>query len=263
VCVRKGFVRELPQSQSGEVLSEAEAIQRAQKGDSAAFERLYRLHSGRVFSLCVRMLKNPAEAEDLTQETFLTVFRKIGTFRGESAFSTWLHHVAANLVLMRIRKKVVAQTSLEEMTEGREENDTRRLELSAPDLHLNGLVDRLTLQRAIDQLPPGFKAEVVLYDIQGYEHREIADMLGSSTGSSKSQLHKTRRRLRELLRAGLNNDTLGKSQTAKRFPFGAALARGGDYFSPVDRDKIIPFKRKRDIVVGKSTRKLVDSVTRA
>jgi len=88
-------------------------------------------------------------------------------------------------------------------------------------------------------------------------------MLGSSTGSSKSQLHKTRRRLRELLRAGLNNDKLGKSQTAKRFPFGAALARGGDYFSPVDRDKIIPFKRKRDIVVGKSTRKLVDSVTRA
>ena len=259
MCVRKGFVRELPQSQSGEVLSEAEAIQRAQKGDSAAFERLYRLHSGRVFSLCVRMLKNPAEAEDLTQETFLTVFRKIGTFRGESAFSTWLHHVAANLVLMRIRKKVVAQTSLEEMTEGREENDTRRLELSAPDLYLNGLVDRLTLQRAIDQLPPGFKAEVVLYDIQGYEHREIADMLGSS----KSRLHKTRRRLRELLRAGLNNDTLGKSQTAKRFPFGAALARGGDYFSPVDRDKIIPFKRKRDIVVGKSTRKLVDSVTRA
>ena len=87
-------MRELPQSQSGEVLSEAEAIQRAQEGDSAAFERLYRLHSGRVFSPCVRMLKNPAEAEDLTQETFLTVFRRIGMFRGESAFSTWLHRVA-------------------------------------------------------------------------------------------------------------------------------------------------------------------------
>jgi len=255
-------VRELPQSQSGEVLSEAEAIRRSQKGDSAAFERLYRLHSGRVFSLCVRMLKNPVEAEDLTQETFLRVFRRIGTFRGESAFSTWLHRVAANLVLMHIRKKTVAQTSLEEMTEGREENETRRLELSAPDLYLNGLVDRLTLQRAIDQLPPGFRAEVVLYDFQGYEHREIADMLGSSTGASKSQLHKTRRRLRELLRADLTNDTQGKSQAANRFPFGAAPARGGDYFSPVDRNKII-LKRKRDIVVGKSTRELVDSVTSA
>ena len=255
-------MRELPQSQSGEVLWEAEAIQRAQKGDSAAFERLYRLHSGRVFSLCVRMLKNPVEAEDLTQETFLRVFRRIGTFRGESAFSTWLHRVAANLALMHIRKKTVAQTSLEEMTEGREENETRRLELSAPDLYLNGLVDRLTLQRAIDQLPRGFRAEVVLYDIQGYEHREIADMLGSSTRTSKSQLHKIRRRLRELLRADLTNDTQGKSQAANRFPFGAAPARGGDYFSPVDRNRII-LKRKRDIVVGKSTRELVDSVTSA
>jgi len=131
VC-QKGLCERLLQSQSGEVLSEAEAIQRAQEGDSAAFERLYRLHSGRVFSLCVRMLKNPAEAEDLTQGTFLTVFRRIGTFRGESAFSTWLHCVAANLVLMHIRKKTAAQTSLEGMTVGREENDTRRLELSAP-----------------------------------------------------------------------------------------------------------------------------------
>src|SRR5437879_3969687 len=137
------------------------------------------------------MVGNTAEAEDLTQEAFLTVFRRIGTFRGESAFSTWLHRVAANLVLMHIRKKTAAQTSLEGMTEGREENDTRRVELSAPDLYLNDLVDCLTLQRAIDQLPPGFKAEEVHYDIQGYEHREIADMLGSSTGTSKSRLHKT------------------------------------------------------------------------
>jgi RNA polymerase sigma-70 factor, ECF subfamily len=254
-------VRELPQSQSGEVLSEAETIRRAQKGDAAAFEKLYRLHSGRVFSLCVRMLKNPAEAEDLTQETFLTVFRRIGTFRGESAFSTWLHRVAANHVLMHIRKNSIAQTSLEEMTEKREENDAPRREFSVPDLYLNGSVDRVTLQRAIDQLPAGFKAEVVLYDIQGYEHREIADMLGCSTGTSKSQLHKTRRRLRELLRADLNNDTQGKSQTANRFPFEAAMPGDRDYFSPVDCNKIIPFKRKKDRVIEELTREIDDSVT--
>jgi RNA polymerase sigma-70 factor (ECF subfamily) len=253
-------VSQLPQSQSGEV-SEAEAIRRAQNGDSAAFETLYRLHCRRVFSLCVRMLKNLAEAEDFTQETFLTVFRKIGTFRGESAFSTWLHRVAANLVLMHIRKKTVAQTSLEEMTEKSEENDAPRLELSVPDLHLNGLVDRLTLQRAIDQLPAGCKAEVVLYDIQGYEHREIADMLGCSTGTSKSQLHKTRRRLRELLRADRNNDTQGKSQSGNRSPFGAAAPSHSDYFSPVDSNKIIPFKRKKDRVIGELTREKVDAVT--
>jgi RNA polymerase sigma-70 factor (ECF subfamily) len=209
------------------------------------------------------MLKNRAEAADLTQETSLRVFRRIGTFRGESAFSTWLHRVAANLVLMHIRKKTVAQTSLEEMAEGRGEIETRRLELSAPDLYLNGLVNRLTPPpEGYRSTAPGFKVEVVLYDIQGYEHREIADMLGSSTGTSKSQLHKTRRRLQELLRADLTNDTQGKSQAANRFRFGAAPARGGDYISPVDRNKII-LKRKRDIVVGKSTRELVDSVTSA
>jgi RNA polymerase sigma-70 factor, ECF subfamily len=254
-------VRKLPQSQPVEVLSEAETIRRAQNGDSAAFERLYRLHSGRVFSLCVRMLKNPAEAEDLTQETFLMVFRRIGTFRGESAFSTWLHRVAANLVLMHIRKNTVAQTSLEEMTEKREENDAPRRELSVPDLYLNGSVDRLTLEKAIDQLPPGFRAQFVLYDIQGYEHREIADMLGFSTGTSKSQLHKTRRRLRELLRPDLNNDAQGKHQTASRFAFEAAAPSDRDYFSPIDRNKIIPFRRKKDRVIEELTREIDDSVT--
>jgi RNA polymerase sigma-70 factor (ECF subfamily) len=254
-------VRELPRSQSGEVLSEAETIRRAQNGDSAAFEKLYRLHSGRVFSLCVGMLKNPAEAEDLTQETFLTVFRRIGTFRGEAAFSTWLHRVAANLVLMHIRKNTIAQTSLEEMTEKREENDAPRREFSAPDLYLNGSVDRLTLQKAIDQLPPGFRAEVVLYDIQGYEHREIADMLGFTTGTSKSQLHRTRRRLRELLQADRNNDTPEKSQPANRFPFGAGAPGDRDYFSPVDRSKIIPFRRKKDRVIEELTREIDDSAT--
>jgi Sigma-70, region 4 len=119
----------------------------------------------------------------------------------------------------------------------------------------------LTLERAIDQLPAGFKAEVVLYDIQGYEHREIADMLGFSTGTSKSQLHRTRRRLRELLRADRNNDTQGKSQTATHLRFGAATSGDRDYFSPVDRNKIIPFRRKKDRVLEELTKEIDDSVT--
>jgi RNA polymerase sigma-70 factor, ECF subfamily len=98
-------------------LSEAEAIQRAQQGDAEAFERIYRLHNRRVYALCLRMVGNTAEAEDLTQEAFLQLFRKIGTFRGESAFSTWLHRLAVNVVLMRLRKKTLAETSLDETTE--------------------------------------------------------------------------------------------------------------------------------------------------
>jgi RNA polymerase sigma-70 factor (ECF subfamily) len=119
-------------------MPEAEAIRLAREGNAAAFERLYRLHSRRVFTLCLRMLENSAEAEDLTQETFLTVFRRIQTFRGESEFSTWLHRVTVNVVLMHIRKKTVAQTSLDEITEGTEETRVPRLELGGPDLYLNG-----------------------------------------------------------------------------------------------------------------------------
>jgi RNA polymerase sigma-70 factor (ECF subfamily) len=181
-------------------LPENEAIRRAQRGDSDAFERIYRLHSRRVYALCLRMAGNAAEAEDLTQEAFLTVLRKIQTFRGDSAFSTWLHRVAVNLVLMRLRKKPSLESSPEKINE--EDGDRGRLreELSGPDLLLAGSIDRVNLERAIEQLAPCHKLVVELHDIQGYKHKEIAQIMDWSIGNSKAQLHRARRHLRELLR---------------------------------------------------------------
>lgn len=181
-------------------MSEAKAIRLAQRGDGGAFERLYRLHSGRVYSLCLRMLRDPDEAEDSTQDVFLCVFRKIHGFRGESAFSTWLHRVAVNTVLMRLRGTKVVKTPLGEDSELDETGNKSRHELGGPDLLLEGSIDRVTLEKAIDKLPPRCKLMFVLYDIQGYAHREIAKIAGCSVGNTKSQLHKARTRLRQLLR---------------------------------------------------------------
>jgi RNA polymerase sigma-70 factor, ECF subfamily len=182
----------------GDRLSEADAIQRAKQGDAQAFEALYNLHKRRVYSLCLRMTANTAAAEDLTQEAFLQLFRKIGTFRGESAFSTWLHRMAVNVVLMQLRKKGLPVVPLEETLETEEE--APRKELGAEDAALSGSIDRLQLQRAIGDLPPGYRMIFVLHDVEGYEHNEIAAMVGCSIGNSKSQLHKARMKLRELLK---------------------------------------------------------------
>jgi RNA polymerase sigma-70 factor (ECF subfamily) len=179
-------------------LNEAEAIERAKQGDAEAFETMYDLHRRRVYSLCLRMTANTAEAEDLTQEAFLQLFRKIGTFRGESAFSTWLHRMAVNVVLMRLRKKGLPLVPLEDTVETEEEGPKK--ELGAPDAVLAGSVDRMELQRAVEALPPGYRSIFVLHDVEGYEHNEIASLVGCSIGNSKSQLHKARMKLRELLK---------------------------------------------------------------
>ena len=183
--------------QGGE-LSESEAIERAKQGDGDAFETLYDLHKRRVYSLCLRMTANAAEAEDLTQEAFLQLFRKIGTFRGESAFSTWLHRMAVNVVLMRLRKKKLPIVPLDDPLETEEESSKK--EPGAPDLKLAGAVDRMQIQRAVDDLPPGYRTIFVLHDVEGYEHNEIAELVGCSIGNSKSQLHKARMKLRDLLK---------------------------------------------------------------
>jgi len=196
-------------------LSEPDAIRLAQQGDTAAFERIYRLHNRRVYALCLRMVGNTAEAEDLTQEAFLQLFRKIHTFRGDSAFSTWLHRLSVNVVLMKLRKKTLPETSLEETTEPDEETGGPRKDVGGPDLLLTGSLDRVNLQRAIDQLPPGYRAAFVLHDIQGYEHNEIAKIMGCSIGNSKSQLHKARMRLRELLQETLRDQARQERQAAK------------------------------------------------
>ncbi|MGH9517304.1 MAG: RNA polymerase sigma factor [Terriglobales bacterium] len=180
-------------------LAEPDAIERAKQGDAEAFQFLYDLHKRRVYSLCLRMTGNTASAEDLTQEAFLQLFRKIGTFRGESAFSTWLHRMAVNVVLMQLRKKNLPVVPIDETTEGEEEGTIRK-ELGAADARLAGSIDRLHLQRAVDELPPGYRTIFVLHDVEGYEHNEIAAMIGCSIGNSKSQLHKARIKLRDLLR---------------------------------------------------------------
>lgn len=196
---------------AGSAPSEAEAIQMAQRGDAGAFERLYKLHNRRVYCICLRMVNNATEAEDMTQDTFLQIFRKIHTFRGESGFSTWLHRITVNVVLMRLRRKSLVDGSIEEMNERGEESDVPRREFGSRDLHLAGLVDRLTLHRALEQLPAGYRTMFVLHDVEGYEHHEIAEILGCSVGNSKSQLHKARLRIRELLR-----DAVRKSVCQKR-----------------------------------------------
>jgi len=180
-------------------LSEAEAIQRAQRGDAESFEALYGLHKRRVYSLCLRMTGNTAEAEDLTQEAFLQLYRKIATFRGESAFSTWLHRLAVNVVLMHLRKKGLPEVSLEETMEPQQEDGPKK-DIGARDNVLAGSIDRVNLERAIESLPPGYRIIFVLHDIEGYEHNEIAEMMGCSIGNSKSQLHKARMKLRDLLK---------------------------------------------------------------
>ena len=182
----------------GNQLSEAEAIERAKQGDAEAFEVLYNLHRRRVYSLCLRMTTNTAEAEDLTQEAFLQLFRKIGTFRGESAFSTWLHRMAVNVVLMQLRKKNLPIVPIDDTPDSDEE--TPKKDYGTEDNVLAGSIDRLRLQKAVDSLPVGYRTIFVLHDVEGYEHNEIAEMVGCSIGNSKSQLHKARMKLRELLK---------------------------------------------------------------
>jgi RNA polymerase sigma-70 factor, ECF subfamily len=179
--------------------AEADAIRRACAGDSAAWERLYSTHSRRVYGLCLRIAGNQAEAEDLTQEAFLQAFRKIQTFRGDSTFSTWLYRLTVNIALMRLRRKRHPEISIDATTDDGDTETKPLADLGGPDLRLNGVLDRVNLNKAIDQLPHGYKEIFVLHDVQGYEHNEIARLLGCSIGNSKSQLFKARVRLRKLL----------------------------------------------------------------
>src|SRR5438270_4960789 len=169
--------------------------QRAGKGDMSAFEELYRRHHRRVYSLCLRMTQNVSEAEDLAQEAFVQLFRKIGSFRGESAFTTWLHRLTVNQALMHFRKRSVRD---EKTTE---EGETPvQIVKGTENPNAMPVVDRIALDKAIAQLPPGYRMVFTLHDIEGHEHEEIARMLGCSVGTSKSQLHKARMKLRGLLR---------------------------------------------------------------
>ncbi len=180
--------------------SDAELVRMAQQGNPEAFAALFNTHKAKVYSICLRMTGNTAEAEDLTQDAFLQVFRKLASFRGDSALSTWLYRVTVNTVLMHFRKKGLHQVSLDAPVN--RASGPQKREHGKVDDRLSGSVDRIDLTRAMKELPTGYRTIFVLHEVKGYEHHEIANLLRCSVGNSKSQLHKAKTRMRELL--GLN-----------------------------------------------------------
>ena len=212
---------------------DSDVIRRAQQGDSTAFATLFHEHKARIYSLCLRMTSNSAEADDLTQDAFLQVFRKLSTFRGDSALSTWLHRIAVNTVLMHFRKKSLPQFSLDEPYADNGDSNKMRREYGVRDDRLAGCIDHITLTRAIGDLPHGYRTIFLLHEVEGYEHREIAELLGCSAGNSKSQLHKARLRIRELL----TNPCADRAETSggqRRKPQAARLA--GKRNRPINED---------------------------
>jgi RNA polymerase sigma-70 factor (ECF subfamily) len=169
----------------------------ASGGDTAAFVELFNAYKVRIYSLCLRMTNNSAEAEDLTQDAFLQVFRTLPTFRGESALSTWLYRIAVNTVLMHLRKRMVCRASFDDCEEGDE--SVLRRQYGCKDSRLSGAVDRIAIIRALQELPSGYRTMFLLHEVQGYEHQEIAKLLDCSAGNSKSQLHKAKVRIRQIL----------------------------------------------------------------
>ncbi len=178
--------------------SERSLVQKAQVGDPQSFAALFQLHKNRVYSVCLRMTGHEADAEDLTQETFLQAFRKIKSFRGDSAFSTWLYRIAVNTVLLKMRcRKSQPFVSLEAPLSA--ETTSLKHEVGKADPILCSTVDRIVLGRAIRELPRGYRDILNLHEVEGYHHREIAQLLQCSIGTSKSQPHHAKVKMRQLL----------------------------------------------------------------
>jgi RNA polymerase sigma-70 factor (ECF subfamily) len=187
-------------------ISNQQLIRLAQQGDPSAFEELYTAHKRRIFNLCLRMVDDWSRAEELMQDTFLQAYRKLNTFRGESAFSTWLHRIAVNVVLMHIRQNRSRLHEVPATATSDDEDDSWSAysQAAKPDDRLDHAVDRVTIERAIAKLPDGYRLVFVLHDIEGYEHHEIAELLGCSIGNTKSQLHKARIKVRRYLQEGIS-----------------------------------------------------------
>lgn len=181
----------IPGARSGDMA----LVERCRQGQLGAFEELYRAHAGRLYSVACRMLGNPADAEDLLQEIFLTAHRKLESFRGESSLGTWLYRLAMNHCLDYLRSRTARAG---QVTDAIDDDPT------LADAGSRGLADRtvtkMDIERALTRLPDGCRAAFVLHDIEGLEHREVAEALGIAEGTSKSQVHKARLRLRALLR---------------------------------------------------------------
>lgn len=221
--------------------SDRQLISRAQNGDEEAFAALFDAHKRRVYSLCLQMTGDVTEAEDLTQDAFIQVFRKLSTFRGDAAFSTWLYRVALNTVLMKLRRRRPRQISLDEPVGVNANSSFVPREYGRKDPHLHGAVDRITLLRAIRKLPDGYRTIFVLHDVEGYDHREIARLLCCSTGNSKSQLHKARMKVRELLLAAKNLASQTGSKARVNHPVTATTREMGSESSrPTSRTATVP-----------------------
>ena len=169
-------------------------VERCRSGDLTAFEELYRAHAGKLFSVACRMLGNPADAEDLLQEIFLTAHRKLDSFRGEAALGTWLYRLATNQCLDYLRSRAARTNQVTDALE----DEAGPFEPAGRTL-AEQTVTKMDLERALARLPEGCRAAFVLHDVQGLEHREVAEALGIAEGTSKSQVHKARLRLRSLL----------------------------------------------------------------
>lgn len=174
-----------------ERFADARLVARMQAGDLAAFEELYRQHSTRLYNLAWRMLGGHADAEDALQEVFLQAFRKLDGFKGEAALGTWLYRLAMNLCLDRLRSRATRNDRRTESIDGRQ--------FPARATLADSTLGRIDLERAIAQLPEGARAAFLLHDVEGFDHREVGAILGISEGTSKSQVHKARMKLRGLL----------------------------------------------------------------
>jgi RNA polymerase sigma-70 factor (ECF subfamily) len=208
----------------------ARILAQAQAGDDDAFAKLYLQHKKRVFAVCWRMVHDYAQAEDLMQETFLQLHRKLATFRGDSAFTTWLHRITVNTVLMHLRKRALPIVSLDYLMTAIPEERVG-YEVGTRDISQVGVIDRLAIDRAAVNLAPGYRSTFLLHDVHGFQHKEIASILNCTLGNSKSQLHKARRVLRRILspQAGTArvSSKYGRHRDAKREPSLAIQIAGG------------------------------------
>mgnify|MGYP005820731773 CR=1 FL=1 len=185
--------------------TDEQVIRSAQIGDVEALSSIYELHRRRIYNLCFRMLRDRADAEDLTQDVFVQVFRKIDTFRGQSAFSTWLHRLAVNMALMEIRSRKTGKYNVVPLEFQNQDDEVTHEQFGREDDDLRSCVDRITLETALAELPPGYRIVFSLHDVHGYEHQEIAEILSCSIGNCKSQLHKARLKLRKLLKENVRD----------------------------------------------------------
>jgi RNA polymerase sigma-70 factor (ECF subfamily) len=188
-AVTSDYSQAMATANTDALVDERALVRQAQRSDARAFEALYRMHVDRVYGICLRMTGNVSEAEDCAQEAFIQAWNKMEKFRGDSAFSTWLHRIAVNSVLGRIRKAKREQDRI-----------TAVGETAAPAVTTGDTGELRDLSEAVDRLPEGARNVFVLHAIYGYSHDETGEMLGIATGTSKAQLHRAKRLLAQQLK---------------------------------------------------------------